>query len=93
MRADSELRRVADDGSGDAFRPVMACHLSDEGGDRPCAGYVVSADGWANLAVRVAAITGELDLTAVRDACDGLELHGTFDEMLDALFAAGDLTS
>lgn len=85
LRADTSLRRVA--GAGDAFRPIMACHLSTGGGEVPCVGYVVSDDGYSNLAVRVAAIDGAVDLVAMRAACEDLELHDSFAGMLAALFA------
>lgn len=71
-------------GEGDAFRPIMACHRSRDGGDHVCIGYVV-VEGYSNLAVRMAAITGRLPLGEIVDACEDLELHQSFDEMLDAL--------
>lgn len=82
-RATCSLPQVA--GDTDGFRPIMACHLSDEGGDRPCVGYVVSDDGWRNLTVRMAVIDGRIDLDAMREAAEWIDLYSTFEEMLTAL--------
>ncbi len=73
-------------GGSDAFRPIMACHLSPEGDEIPCRGYV-AAVGWSNLAVRMAAIEGRIDIYGIIDAAEDIELHPTFDDMLDALEA------
>lgn len=70
-------------GPDDGFRPVMACHGSPEGGDRPCVGYL-AVEGWSNLAVRVMAIQGRVDMHAVDEGSAGLELWGSFGEMLAA---------
>lgn len=78
-------------GPGDAFRTIMACHGSACGAETPCAGYV-AVEGYSNLAVRVAAIEGRIDLPAVWAACDPLDLWGSFDEMLAAYEAAADAT-
>lgn len=83
-RATCSLPQVASDGT-DAFRPLMACHLSTEAANRPCVGYVVSEDGDANLAVRVAGITGSIDIAAMRDGTADLDLHPTFADMIAAL--------
>jgi hypothetical protein len=84
-KATCSLPSVADPGE-DGFRPVMACHLSTlDGNDRPCIGYVLSDDGYANLAVRLAVVTGDFDLAAMQAGADGLDLYSTFDEMMAAL--------
>lgn len=70
-------------GEGDAFRPIMACHGSACGAERACAGYV-AVEGWSNLAIRVAAIQGRLDLAGIEEACEGLDLWPSFHEMLTA---------
>jgi hypothetical protein len=74
-------------GEGDAFRPVMACHYSPEGGESPCVGYL-AVHGYSNLSVRMMAMRGEVDLPAVVDACELLDLWPSFDEMLDAYESA-----
>lgn len=68
-------------GDGDAFRPIMACHGSPEGGERACVGYVATV-GYTNLGVRMMALRGEVDFDPV-DA----DLYETFDEMLDNIEA------
>lgn len=71
-------------GPDDGFRTIMACHLTDEGEDAPCIGYLVQA-GWSNLSVRMMAISGRLPLSEIIEACEGIELHPDFDAMLVAL--------
>lgn len=73
-------------GDDDAFRKVMACHASPEGGEEPCVGYV-AVEGVSNLAVRLMAATGVLPLGAIQDACADLDLYGSFGDMLDNLRA------
>lgn len=73
-------------GDHDAFRPIMACHLSPDGTETPCRGYLAK-HGWSNLAVRMMAIRGDIDLAGIAAAADGTDLHDTFDEMLGALEA------
>lgn len=76
-------------GHDDAIRPMMACHYSPEGDERVCIGYV-AREGWRNIAVRMQAITGKLDIGAVMDAAEGLDLWESFDEMLAAYEDAAD---
>lgn len=70
-------------GRGDDFRKVMACHGSACGAETPCVGYLAQ-EGWSNLNVRMMAVDGRIDLLAIADACDGLDLWPSFDEMLAA---------
>ena len=70
-------------GHGDAFRPIMACHGSTEGNDRPCIGYLAQ-EGWSNLAVRMAAIDGRVDLAAIAEDTIDIDLWPTFHDMLHA---------
>lgn len=70
-------------GHGDAFRPIMACHYSPCGEEKVCVGYVAK-EGWRNLAVRMLALRGELDIGAVVDICAELDLWNSFEEMLEA---------
>ncbi len=74
-------------GPDDGFRTIMACHGSVCGADTPCVGYLAQ-EGWSNLAVRVAVIEGRIDLAAIDEACAGLDLWPSFDEMLAAYEAA-----
>lgn len=70
-------------GEGDAFRPIMACHYSPCGSETPCLGYVAQV-GWSNLALRIMAIDGKIDVAEVVDACADLDLWPSFAEMLAA---------
>lgn len=78
------MRNLGDTiGPGDDFRPIMACHGSAPGAETPCAGYLV-VEGWSNLAVRMGVIEGRIDMSSVVEAAEGLDLWGSFDEMLEA---------
>jgi hypothetical protein len=70
-------------GADDAFRPIMACHYSEEGAEFPCVGYL-AREGWSNLAVRVLSLQGRVDLPAIEDRCAGLDLWPDFHTMLAA---------
>ncbi len=70
-------------GREDGFRPIMACHHSPVGGERPCVGYL-AVEGWRNLAVRVMAIRGEIDPAAIDAATKDLDLWESFEAMLAA---------
>lgn len=76
-------------GPGDAFRPIMACHYSEEGDDQVCIGYVAK-EGWSNLSVRMMAMEGRLNIAAVLEAAQGLDLWSDFYAMLDAYEEAQD---
>lgn len=76
-------------GPGDALRPVMACHYSQDGKEVPCVGYV-AVEGYSNINVRLLAISDELDLPGIVDACADIEMWESFDEMLAAYEEAGD---
>lgn len=79
-------------GDGDRFRQVMACHHSEEGDERPCIGYV-AVEGYSNLNVRMMALRGTLDLRAIADGAETLDLYDSFDEMLDNLEAPHPATT
>ena len=70
-------------GRGDGFRPIMACHYSACGAETPCIGYV-AREGWSNLGVRIMAMRGDVDIAGIVEACEPLDLWGSFHEMLDA---------
>lgn len=70
-------------GDGDDFRPIMACHGSACGAEMICVGYA-AIEGYTNLAVRMMALRGEVDLPAIWEACELLDLWPSFDEMLSA---------
>lgn len=68
-------------GDGDDFRTIMACHHSPEGGETPCRGYL-AVEGYTNLSVRLSAARGEIDLPAVWEAAESLDLFQSFGAML-----------
>jgi hypothetical protein len=70
-------------GDEDAFRPIMACHYSDDGTEKPCLGYV-AVHGWSNLSVRLMVAYKKLDIRAVEESCATIELWPSFGEMLAA---------
>ena len=61
----------------------MACHASPVGGDWPCVGYV-ARHGYTNLALRIAASQGRIDLRGIVEGCADLPLYDTFWDMLAA---------
>lgn len=77
-------------GRGDAFRPIMACHGSEEDEEYPCVGYLI-VEGYSNLAVRMAAIEGRIPLNTIVERNEGLELHEDFESMLGALELAEEM--
>lgn len=79
-----KMRNLIDTvGDGDDFRTVMACHYSPCGGETACVGYV-AVEGYSNLNVRIMAARGRIDLPAIWDACESLDLWPSFGEMLAA---------
>lgn len=77
-------------GDGDAFRPIMACHYSTFAKtDYPCVGYV-AVEGWTNLAVRINAMSGRIDMEAISATCAELDLWPDFHTMLSAYQEAGE---
>lgn len=71
-------------GRSDDFRPIMACHYSAFAkDDYPCVGYL-AVEGWSNISVRMNAIEGRIDMGAIMDACESLDLWPDFHSMLNA---------
>ena len=84
------LLRTASMGSGDAFRPIMACHHSKENADFACNGYL-AREGWNNLNVRILLAKGRmLNPSAVLHACEtqGVQLEPDYPTVLEKLAAA-----
>lgn len=73
-------------GDGDAIRMIMACHASPIGEEWPCVGYV-ARHGYTNIALRVIAAQGRIDLPGIIEGCADLPLYDTFDDMLDDYLA------
>lgn len=75
---------IPDDGS-DGWFDVMACHHSTEDDNQPCVGSVAADQDMANINHRLLAVKGEIDPTAIREACADLDLYPTFALMLASL--------
>lgn len=71
----------------DDFKPVFACHHSTEGADKPCIGYLGSPEGYSNLAVRLMAADKRINLPAIWEARERLDLYDTYTEALDNMEA------
>lgn len=86
VRARVDLAACADSDRG-LMTPLMACHKSSEGDDLVCVGYAVSNDGYDNIALRLMAVTGRVDLAAMYDAVEksGAKLWPTYVDMIEAL--------
>jgi hypothetical protein len=61
-------------------QPLFACHKSKEGEPLCCAGYLL-VEGSANFGVRIACITGKLDMSKLH--CEA-ELYASYKEMAEA---------
>lgn len=79
--------------STQSFGTLFACHLSEEGNDLTCAGYLAVA-GATSIRVRLAVSGGHLDLTSIADAAPNFPpMYGSFAEMAVANgVPAGDPT-
>lgn len=65
---------------------MFACHKSAEGKELPCAGWL-AAVGYESLTVRVNLATGAIPPEALEPGEDWPELHGSYDEMMEAKIA------
>ena len=63
--------------------PMFACHKTPDGGDRACAGWLAVA-GYEHLGVRLAVVTGALDVAALAPGDGWPALFGSYAEMADA---------
>ena len=70
-------------GPGDHFRPLMACPYSTDEHEYVCIGYVAQ-EGYSNISVRLIAAQGRIDLAAIWEACEKLDLWPDFETMLAA---------
>jgi hypothetical protein len=62
----------------------FACHLSREGSEMPCAGWLAMV-GHAHPGVRIAIFEKRLDVEALHPSEDGPELHESYGEVLGKL--------
>lgn len=60
--------------------PIFACHKSEPGRDRACAGWLAVA-GVDHLGIRLAVALGRLPATTLRPAHGWPELFGSYQEM------------
>lgn len=65
------------------YAPIFACHMSPEGGEYACAGWLASV-GHDHIEVRLAVVTGQLPAEALEPGQDWPELFTEFDEMAAA---------
>lgn len=65
----------------DGFFPIMACHHSREGADKPCIGYVNNI-GFDNIAVRMLQSRDRINLSQIREEVSGIEVYEDFKTML-----------
>jgi hypothetical protein len=68
--------------------PLFACHMTIEGRDAPCAGWL-AAVGIESLPVRVLIAYNELPASVLEPGPDWPELYGSYAEMVDAQGAVG----
>lgn len=61
--------------------PMFACHMTDEGAERACAGWLAVV-GYEHLGVRLALLRGRLDPAVLRPAPDWPPLFGSYEEMV-----------
>lgn len=66
----------------------FACHLSREGEEIPCAGWLTTC-GRAHPGVRLALRSGRLNLDALERPAGGPDLHETYSEVLVKLRRTG----
>jgi uncharacterized protein DUF6283 len=62
--------------------PMFACHKSEEGRDRACAGWLAVA-GIEHLGVRLAVALGRLPASALRPGDRWPDLFSSYEEMAD----------
>ena len=69
--------------------PIFACHKTEAGRDRACAGWLAVA-GVEHLGIRLAVVLGRLPASALRPAGDWPELFASYDEMAERNGARAD---
>jgi hypothetical protein len=66
--------------------PMFACHKTEEGRDRACAGWLATAGGY-HMTVRLAVVEGRIPGEMLRPGDDWPELYPTYEDMVDAQYA------
>lgn len=67
----------------DGFYSIFACHHSEKGSDKACAGYI-ARHGQQNINVRILAAQDKIPLAAIIEESDNIDLFNDFHAMLDA---------
>lgn len=62
--------------------PIFACHKSEPGRDRACAGWLAVV-GVEHLGIRLAVTLGRLPARMLRPGADWPDLFGSYEEMAD----------
>lgn len=80
-----EIRGTTRDGDDHAGfgAPMFACHMTVEGHEVPCAGWL-AAVGEQSVTVRLNVAYGEIPADALRPGDDWPELFDDYDEMVEA---------
>ncbi|WP_236746029.1 DUF6283 family protein [Mycobacteroides abscessus] len=68
--------------------PIFACHKSEPGRDRACAGWLAVV-GVEHLGIRLAVTLGRLPARMLRPGADWPDLFGSYEEMADRNTALG----
>lgn len=63
--------------------PLFACHMTQEGSDRACAGWL-AVEGWGHVMIRLAAATGRLPSCALAPQPGWPPLYGSYAELAAA---------
>lgn len=69
--------------------PIFACHKSEPGSDRACAGWLAVA-GMDHLGIRLAVALGRLPASALRPGAEWPDLFDSYDEMAERNGLAAD---
>ncbi len=75
-----EALRATSDQSG-LGAPIFACHMTKEGRDQACAGWLAVA-GTEHLGVRYSVILGRLPAEALRPGPGWPDLHDSYDALV-----------
>lgn len=68
---------------------LFACHMTVEGSEVPCAGWLASV-GYESIPVRLLLATGRIPASVMDAAPDWPELFGSYEEMANAMANTGE---
>lgn len=69
-------------GGGHLGAPMFACHLTPDGAEHACAGWL-AVEGHGHIGVRLAVVTGRIDAAALSPGEGWPELWESFGEMVE----------